>query len=224
MAEHYTKVAMDLHAALPKDFRHLAWLGLDEEAGAEYWAAMTLAGKYASANHAVIHRQIVDALRIPVLGGIENHHNFAWKEVVDGQEVIVHRKGATPAGKDALGVIPGSMSAPGFVVRGLGNPDSLSSAAHGAGRRMSRKEAFSRFDWESVRRALAAQGVELISGGLDEAPDAYKDIRQVMADQSDLVVALAEFQPRLVKMDPADRPRYGGGGSRRGRKKGRGRR
>jgi len=87
---------------------------------------------------------------------------------------------------------------------------------------MSRKEAFSRFDWEGVTRALAAQGVELISGGLDEAPDAYKDIRQVMADQADLVVALAEFQPRLVKMDPADRPRYGGG--RKGKKKGRRRR
>lgn len=224
MAEHYTKVAMSLRTALPKDFRHLAWLGLDEEAGAEYWAAMTLAGKYASANHAIIHRQIIDAVRLLVLGGIENHHNFAWKEVVDGQEVIVHRKGATPAGKDALGVIPGSMSAPGFVVRGLGNVDSLSSAAHGAGRRMSRKEAFSRFDWDRVTRALTAQGVELISGGLDEAPDAYKDIRQVMADQADLVVALAEFQPRLVKMDPADRPRYGRGGDRKGRKKGRRRR
>ena len=98
MAEHYTKVAMQLRATLPKDFKHLAWLRLDEEAGQEYWAAMTLAGKYASANHAVIHRQLIDVLRIPVLGGIENHHNFAWRETVDGQDAIVHRKGATPAG------------------------------------------------------------------------------------------------------------------------------
>lgn len=222
MAEHYTKAAMSLRANLPKDFKHLAWLALDEETGAEYWDAMQLAGKYASANHAVIHRQIVDVLRVPVLGGIENHHNFAWKETVDGQEAIVHRKGATPAGRDALGVIPGSMSAPGFVVRGLGNAESLNSAAHGAGRRMSRKQAFQSFTWEGVQDKLQAQGVELLSAGLDEAPGAYKDIRQVMQDQHDLVVALAEFQPRLVKMDPG----RGGGraGGRRGKRKGKGRR
>ncbi len=201
MANHYTQVAMDLRASLPKDFRHLSWLELGESAGAEYWSAMELAGQYASANHAVIHRQIVDALRMDVLGGIENHHNFAWKEQVDGQEVIVHRKGATPAGKGALGVIPGSMSAPGFVVRGLGNADAINSAAHGAGRRMSRSQAFKSFSWESVQHKLKAEGVELLSAGLDEAPGAYKDIRQVMRDQSDLVVALAEFQPKLVKMD-----------------------
>ena len=203
MANHYTRIAMELRRGLPKDFQHLAWLSMDEDSGEEYWAAMTLAGRYASANHAVIHRQIVDTLRVPVLGGIENHHNYAWKEMVDGEEAIVHRKGATPASSDALGVIPGSMSAPGFVVRGLGNNASLNSAAHGAGRRMSRKEAFRRFNWDDVRSHLAAQGVELISAGLDEAPEAYKDIRQVMADQSDLVVALAEFHPRLVKMDPS---------------------
>jgi len=77
---------------------------------------------------------------------------------------------------------------------------------------MSRKQAFQTFDWETVERDLRDRGVELLSAGLDEAPDAYKDIRQVMADQADLVVALAEFHPRLVKMDPGGRPRYGGGG------------
>lgn len=220
MADHFTQVAMAQRAGLPKDFKHLAWLDLDEDAGREYWQAMTLAGRYASANHAVIHRQIVDKLRMPVLGGVENHHNYAWQEVIDGREVIVHRKGATPAAKDALGVIPGSMSAPGFVVRGLGNAESLSSAAHGAGRRMSRKQAFRSFTWESVQHTLKAQGVELISAGLDEAPGAYKDIRQVMADQADLVVALAEFHPRLVKMDAGKKPRYG---KSKRRKKGKGR-
>jgi tRNA-splicing ligase RtcB len=142
-----------------------------------------------------------------VLGGIENHHNYAWKEIVHDQELIVHRKGATPAGKDELGVIPGSMSAPGFIVRGLGNPEGLNSAAHGAGRRMSRKQAFQKFTWEGVQARLDALGVELLSAGLDEAPDAYKDIRQVMADQSDLVIAVAEFQPKLVKMDAGGHPR-----------------
>lgn len=221
MADHFTQIAMNQRQGLPKDFKHLAWLMLDEDAGREYWQAMTLAGRYASANHAVIHRQIVDKLRMPVLGGVENHHNFAWKEEHDGQEVIVHRKGATPAGKDELGVIPGSMLAPGFVVRGLGNADSITSAAHGAGRRMSRKQAFQSFNWESVQHKLKAGGVELLSAGLDEAPGAYKDIRQVMADQADLVVALAEFQPKLVKMDSGKKPRYGKSKSKgKGRKRG----
>src|SRR5258708_32378332 len=163
--------------SLPKEFIHLAGLALDEEAGAEYWAAMQLAGRYANANHAVIHREIADALRFPILGGIENHHNFAFKELVNGQEAIVHRKGATPAGKDVLGVIPGSMSAPGFVVRGLGNVDSLASAAHGAGRKMSRSEAFKRFDWDTVKHKLKNEGVDLISAGLEEAPPGHKEIR-----------------------------------------------
>ena len=216
MANYYTQIAMRQRAGLPNDFQHLAWLALDEEAGAEYWAAMHLAGRYASANHAVIHRQITDALRVPVLGGVENHHNFAWKEPVDGREAIVHRKGATPAGEGVLGVIPGSMGAPGFVVRGLGSGESLNSAAHGAGRRMSRKQAFNQFNWETVQARLSDLGIELISAGLDEAPDAYKDIRQVMGAQSDLVVALAEFHPKLVKMDGGGSgPRWGGKGKKK---------
>lgn len=201
VANHYTEVAMQQRTGLPKDFIHLSWLDLDYEAGIEYWEAMNLAGRYASANHAVIHQKVADAVHFPILGVIENHHNFAWAELLDGEEVIVHRKGATPAGEGVLGVIPGSMSAPGYVVRGLGNVASLSSAAHGAGRRMSRSEAFKRFDWEVVSKKLKASGVELLSGGLDESPGAYKDIRDVMASQVDLVESLAEFQPKLVKMD-----------------------
>jgi len=209
IANYYTDIAMHQRASLPKDYIHLSWLDLSSGPGAEYWAAMNLAGRYASANHAVIHRQIADTLRMQVLGGVENHHNFAWKETVDGAEVVVHRKGATPAGRDVLGVIPGSMSAPGYVVRGLGNPASLSSAAHGAGRRMSRGEAFKRFDWDTVKKKLKSQGVELLSAGLDESPGAYKDIEQVMADQADLVEILAEFQPKIVKMDAGGRgPNY----------------
>ena len=201
IAEYYTKIAMQRRAALPKEYLKLAWLDLDEESGAEYWEAMNLAGRYASANHAVIHERIAKAVRFDVLGGIENHHNFAWKEQVDGKEAIVHRKGATPAGEGVLGVIPGSMSAPGFVVRGRGNPDSLNSAAHGAGRRMSRSEALKKFEWEAVNKQLKANGVNLLSAGLDEVPGAYKDIHSVMAAQADLVEVLAEFQPKLVKMD-----------------------
>jgi len=144
------------------------------------------------------------------MGGIENHHNYAWRETVNGEEAIVHRKGATPAGQGVLGVIPGSMAAPGYVVRGRGNAESLDSAAHGAGRKMSRGEAFRHFDWPSGNRKLKAEGVELLSAGLDEAPGAYKDIRQVMAEQADLVETLAEFSPMLVKMDAGSERHRGG--------------
>jgi tRNA-splicing ligase RtcB len=204
IADYYTEIAMQKRRTLPKDFIHLAWLDLDEEAGAEYWAGMELAGKYASANHAVIHRSITEALHLPVLGGVENHHNFAWKENYNGKEVIVHRKGATPAGEGVLGVIPGSMSAAGYVVRGRGVTESLASAAHGAGRRMSRSEANKRFDWDTVNRKLKSSGVDLISAGLDESPGAYKDIELVMEAQRDLVETLATFQPKVVKMDAND--------------------
>jgi tRNA-splicing ligase RtcB (3'-phosphate/5'-hydroxy nucleic acid ligase) len=212
VADLYTEIAMSLHPELPKEYKHLAWLDLDKE-GAEYWAAMNLAGRYASANHHVIHELIADKLRLDILGGVENHHNFAWKEQVDGRELIVHRKGATPAGAGVFGVIPGSMTAPGFVVRGLGNDESMSSAAHGAGRRMSRSQAMKSLTWEQVKHKLKSANVELLSAGLDEAPNAYKDIREVMAAQADLVLPVAEFKPRLVKMDA------GKGGDRRKDKK-----
>jgi tRNA-splicing ligase RtcB len=142
-----------------------------------------------------------------LLARVENHHNFAWKEthLIEGapREVIVHRKGATPAGRGVLGIIPGSMASPGFVVRGKGLPESLESASHGAGRVMSRTKALQSFTWSSVRKQLAEAGVELLSAGLDEVPGVYKDIDQVMAAQTDLVEVLGRFDPKLVKMCPA---------------------
>jgi tRNA-splicing ligase RtcB len=168
---------------------------------------MELMGKYASANHHVIHAAIVDFLGHPVLKQIENHHNFAWREKHGGRNVIVHRKGATPAGKGVLGIIPGSMGTPGFLVEGLGNEESLSSTSHGAGRRMSRKAAFKKFTWKETKKFLHDQGVELLSAGLDEVPWAYKNINDVMNAQLDLARPLAKFMPRLVKMAPAgERP------------------
>ena len=208
IANHYTQIAMNSHSGLPKEFQHLAWLDLDWSAGAEYWEAMQLAGRYASANHAIIHAQLAEAIRLPVLGGVENHHNFAWVESIDGQELIVHRKGATPAGEGVLGVIPGSMSAAGYVVRGRGVAAALNSAAHGAGRRMSRAEAFKRFDWNIINRKLKEKGIEVLSAGLDEVPNCYKDIDTVMAAQADLVETVAIFQPKLVKMDGSPRQSY----------------
>ncbi len=133
---------------------------------------------------------------------VENHHNFAWIERHRGREAVVHRKGATPAHQGVLGVIPGSMASPAYVVRGLGNEDALCSASHGAGRKMSRKAAAKAFSWRDIEEALRGAGVTLISAGRDEAPMAYKDIREVMAAQRELVETVAEFAPRIVKMAP----------------------
>ena len=211
VCDHYSKLAVKLHPEIPRELLRLAWLGLETAEGQEYWAAMELMGRYAAANHALIHRHVAAALGAEVLLALENHHNFAWKErhLIEGteREVIVHRKGATPAGEGTLGIIPGSMATPGFVVRGRGEPASLNSASHGAGRRMSRSKANESFEWEDVNRRLRKARVSLISAGLDEAPMAYKDIHDVMAAQADLVEVLARFDPRLVKMAAAgERP------------------
>jgi tRNA-splicing ligase RtcB len=203
----YSKRARELHPDLPKELQRLAWLSLDEPDGQEYWAAMNLMGHYAAANHALIHQAIKRRLGVTAIVDIENHHNFAWKErhQIEGtdREVIVHRKGATPAGVGVLGIIPGSMATPGFVVRGKGNPAALTSAAHGAGRVMSRTKAKESFTWSAVRKLLSERGVELLSAGLDEVPGVYKDINRVMAAQTDLVEVLGRFDPKLVKMCPA---------------------
>lgn len=207
VAAHYSKIAQAQHADLPRELMHLSWLDLDSQAGAEYWAAMNLMGEYAAANHCCIHRSLAKSLGAEVLLDIENHHNFAWKETHFGKEVIVHRKGATPAGEGVLGIIPGSMATPAYVVRGKGNAISLNSAAHGAGRVMSRTKAKKVFDWPTEKKRIEDAGVTLLSAGLDEVPGVYKDIHTVMAAQQDLVEPLAQFDPKIVKMAKAgERP------------------
>ncbi len=206
VARHYSELAMALHADLPKQHRHLSWLELDTEEGHDYWRAMELMGRYAAANHELIHHHIGLELGAEVIAGVENHHNFAWIEEHDGEEVVVHRKGATPAGRNVLGIIPGSMATTAFVVRGTGNEASLRSAAHGAGRRMSRTQAKKRYRWSDVAALLRERKVRLLSAGLDEIPMAYKNIDEVMAAQSDLVRPVGRFQPRLVKMAPGGEP------------------
>jgi len=202
IANHYTKVAKQKRR-LPGEAGNLAWLTLDEEEGIEYWIAMNLAGEYASACHDIIHAKIARQLGRRPIAKVENHHNFAWKEMVEGQELIVHRKGATPAGKNVLGVIPGSMTAPGFIVKGKGETASVNSASHGAGRRMSRTAAMNVITENAMKDELAKHGVKLIGGGLDEAPFAYKDIEVVMQSQRQLVDTVGKFIPKIVKMDGA---------------------
>lgn len=209
IANHYSDVAMKLHPNLDKAVRHLAWLPLEWNEGQEYWRAMELAGRFASANHEIIHKRVAKAVGLKPILGVENHHNFAWKERIPApagfaepdREVIVHRKGATPAGKGVMGFIPGSMADPGFLVRGKGIIESINSAAHGAGRQMSRTAALKSITKTERDRYLSERGVTLIGAGMDESPQAYKPIETVIAAQSDLIDVVGKFTPMIVRMD-----------------------
>lgn len=207
IADRYSKLAMEKHPDLDKSVRHLAWLSLDSEEGQEYWLSMELAGRFASANHYIIHQRVAKAVGLKEAAVVENHHNFAWNEKLpDGRNVIVHRKGATPAGTGVLGVIPGSMGDAGYVVRGRGVSESLESASHGAGRLMSRKAAIESISRVARDEYLRERGVTLLGGGMDESPQAYKPIDSVIAAQHDLVDVLGKFTPRIVRManEPGD--------------------
>ena len=213
IANHYTKIAISKRR-LPQDAKNLAWLSLDEEEGIEYWNAMNLAGDYASACHHVIHAKIAKQLGRKPMKMVENHHNFAWKETlstVEGgeKELIVHRKGATPAGKNVLGIIPGSMTADGFIVKGKGESASVNSASHGAGRKMSRSRAMASVTDKQFKDELKKFGIKLLGGGLDESPFAYKDINVVMRSQKALVDVVGKFTPKIVKMDGAKHKSWG---------------
>lgn len=200
IAQYYSRVAVE-QCPLPKEAQHFAWLDLDTHLGLEYWVAMNLAGDYASACHQDIHRRLIKSVGGRLKARIENHHNFAWKELHNGEELIVHRKGATPASDGEIGFIPGSMTAKGFIVRGKGNPDSINSASHGAGRAHSRSSARILFTKNDIKTELKKHKVSLIGGSVEEAPMAYKNINEVMNSQKDLVDILGTFQPRIVRMD-----------------------
>lgn len=200
IARHYTQIAMNT-CKLPRHAQQLAWLDLDTEAGQEYWLAMTLAGDYARACHQRIHANLLKALGLKALHVVENHHNFAWKDqLADGRDVIVHRKGATPAHAGELGIIPGSMTTAAYLVSGKGREDALFSASHGAGRAMSRQSAKDSITVSGMKQLLNNAGVTLIGGTTEENPLVYKDIETVMAAQHELVNVEGKFLPRVVRM------------------------
>jgi tRNA-splicing ligase RtcB len=211
IAREYTRIAKSFCSGLPKKYQELAWLNLDSEAGQEYWHAMQVAGGFAAANHETIHQTVIAAAGLEVAAHVENHHNFAWEEEHFGQKLIVHRKGATPAAKGTLGVIPGTMADKGYIVVGLGNHAALHSSSHGAGRPRSRsasKQMITRHQRDSL---LRRRGVELLNpeAGVDEAPQAYKNPAAVMEQQRDLVRPVATFMPLMVMMASDKKSRRG---------------
>jgi tRNA-splicing ligase RtcB len=208
IANHYSRLAQEFHPELDSSVRHLSWFDLESHYGQEYWLSMQLAGRFAAANHEVIHRRLAKAVGLKAAASIENHHNFAWKEMISAppgfgsgeRPAIVHRKGATPAARGVYGIIPGSMGDAGYVVRGRGEMAALNSASHGAGRVMSRRAAMQSITRTERDRYLKERGVTLIGGGLDESPQAYKAIDQVVDAQADLVAIVGTFRPIMVRM------------------------
>ena len=184
--------------------QNLAWLTEGRPEFDAYVADMLWAQRYAWANRERMMDTALAALRTVVrpafeVDRINCHHNYATRETHGGREVWITRKGAIRARAGDLGVIPGSMAASSFIVRGTGNPLSYQSCSHGAGRRMGRKEATRQLTAASLRDAMAGRTWDdaMASDLVDEHPLAYKDVRQVMADQADLVEIVHELRQVL---------------------------
>lgn len=198
MATYYVKLAEQETAriarGIPKGYE---WLSLETDAGREYLQVMTLMGRYAQANHHLIHDLFLKRTGLTGLARYENHHNFAW---LGPDGTVIHRKGATPAATGQVGIIPGSSGTPSYLVEGLGNSASLESSSHGAGRPFSRSEAKRRHDEALFQQWMAENDILHIGVSPDETLLAYKDIDRVMALQSDLVRPAARMLPAVVIM------------------------
>lgn len=209
VAEHYHKLAMARtearkeKGAVPKD---LSFFRADDPLYHAYLAEMRFCIAFALANRKLMMQRVQEAVAavagdISFSGFINKPHNFADTETHYGEEVLVHRKGATRAREGEPGMIPGSQGSPSYIVRGKGNPLSFASCSHGAGRVMSRNAARRKLDLKAEQQKLEKMGVLHAVRGkrdLDEAPSSYKNIRQVMANQQDLVEIVTELKPLAV--------------------------
>jgi tRNA-splicing ligase RtcB len=205
-----------------------ALLDLRSPIGHDYWHLMELAGEYAYAGREWVARKVVSTLGGHELELVHNHHNFAWREqqLINGEprEVVVVRKGATPAFPDQKGFIGGSMGDDAVIVRGAPKSDeqpaALYSTVHGAGRVMSRTQAAGKSKGWGRKRRIVAPGlvseemlkkwvvdekqVILRGGGLDEAPQAYRRLPEVLQAQGDTIEVLHTLRPLIVVMAGAD--------------------
>ena len=200
-------------------------LPLDQPTGQDYWALMTLAGEYAYAGREWVARKVVSILGGREVELVHNHHNFAWREQHDGQEVIVVRKGATPAFPGQQGFIGGSMGDDAVIVEGTRasgetadlQREALFSTVHGAGRVMSRTEAAGKRNWktgkilkpgrvspEMMTEWVKKKGVILRGGGLDESPHAYRRLPEVLTAQKETIEVLHTLRPLIVLMAGED--------------------
>lgn len=210
LGDFYHALALDDGIAT---FPKLPYFLADSELGKEYEAAMNFALDFAYQNRQEMARAIKAAISV-IIGGftssnikpalfaeeINIHHNYAVRENHFGEAVMLHRKGATLATKDTVGIIPGSQGTASYIVKGLGNPESFQSCSHGAGRIMSRSKAKKMLTVEQCNKSMQERGilVDFTRGNLDEALEAYKDITEVMSNQDDLVEILVELKPYQI--------------------------
>ena len=206
IADYYNKLAISFnekwYSKIPKEWE-LAFLPIESEEGNAYYNEMKCAVEFALANRKLMMDRIKDIFgRITQYGFepmINIAHNYASLENHFGENVLVHRKGATLARKGTIGIIPGSMGTASYIVEGLGNKESFESCSHGAGRKMSRKKAIETLDLEKEQKKMEGIiGAPRSQGELEEAPGAYKGISEVMANQDDLVKILVELKPLAV--------------------------
>ncbi len=210
VADHYNRLARRLNqeenSPVPRSAQ-LAHLRLDSREGGRYWREMEYCVDFALANRELILERVLGLLadrfrsRFEAEAPVNIAHNYAALEDHFGERVVVHRKGATKADRDTVGIVPGSQGANSYIVRGRGHPDSFNSCSHGAGRVMGRKEAIRRLDLQEEIGKLESRGIlhsVWSHSHLDEAAGAYKDIAEVMRQQADLVEILAELQPLAV--------------------------
>jgi tRNA-splicing ligase RtcB (3'-phosphate/5'-hydroxy nucleic acid ligase) len=205
IADHYTKLAESISAkrgeSVPMD---LASLPLDDQIAQDYLHDMDWATEFALESRYRMLEAMLEALRLDPeeVGGreafINIHHNFARIEEHGGESVVVHRKGATSAKEGEIGIIPGSMGTPSYIVRGLGNAESFASCSHGAGRRMGRNQAKRSIDEAKLKASLAGTFTKPSMSFVDEAPGAYKDVTKVIAQQSDLIDVLHTLRPLMT--------------------------
>ncbi len=180
-----------------------ALLDLDSETGQEYFAAMKLAGRYAYAGRDWVCDYVADLIGAPILQEVHNHHNFAWVEDVDGKDLVVIRKGATPARPGQKGFVGASMGEDSVILEGVESEESrlaLYSTVHGAGRKMSRTRAKKEISKDAWKAWIDGAGVRLRGGGLDEAPQAYKRLSDVLQFHSNTIRVLETLQPLGVAM------------------------
>lgn len=202
IADYYSKLADELSREEYKIETNYGWFQLDSPEGLEYWDAMQLMGDYATANHQIIHECFAKAIGEAPYRREINKHNFAWKEEyeIDGKQVelVIHRKGATPAHYGEIGIIPGSSGTTSFLVVGKGNPASYNSSSHGAGRMESSTAAKIHFDQKLFDSQM--NGITYVGVAPHEGFAAYKPIEKVMEAQKELVTVIARLRPRLVVM------------------------
>ena len=204
VADHYNKIAVDLNeryfSQVTKD-KQLAFLPLDSPEGQAYLVEMEACLKFALLNRSIMMERVLDALKTDPFETINIHHNYAVLENHHGQNVMVHRKGATSARLGQLGLIPGSQGTASYVVSGLGDPESLQSCSHGAGRRMGRGQAQRTLNLQEEQDRMNEKGIihsVRNAKDLDEAPGAYKSIDVVMSEQQDLVEIVHRLEPMAV--------------------------